>query len=87
MIFPWRFRFVAAHPSLSGFNRLIHLSVVLEPLKIPALGMRFDLPQQFNNVRLKTRLTRIIVRNNCLDFNCDDESIGSHQSRSRNSFA
>jgi hypothetical protein len=71
----------------SRFNRLINLPVLLEPLKIAAPGMRFDLPQQFNNVRLKTRLTRIIVRNDCLDFNCDDESIGSHQSRSRNSLA
>jgi hypothetical protein len=72
---------------LARFYRFINLPVLLEPLDIAALGMRFDLPQQFNNMRLVARLAGVGIGNNRFDFNRDDELFGSYKPGSGNSFA
>jgi hypothetical protein len=47
----------------------------------------FDVAQQFNNVRLVTRLRRIGVWNHRLDLHRYHVSVGSHEPGSSHAFA
>jgi hypothetical protein len=72
---------------LGRFHSRINLTMLLEPFDVALLGVNFDLPQQLDNARLKTRLAGVCVGNDGFDFNGDDKSVGSHEPGTLDSLA
>jgi hypothetical protein len=58
-----------------------------EPGHVAALGVPFDLAQQFHNLRLEARLAWVGVGNHGINLDGYDESIGSDQPGSFDSLA
>jgi hypothetical protein len=61
--------------------------MLLQPVEIAIPGVRFNLPEQFDNVGLEAWLTRIGIRYHRFDLNRDYEPIRSNQPRPSDSFA
>jgi hypothetical protein len=61
--------------------------MLLQPVEITTPGVRLDLPEQFDNLRLEARLTRIGIRYHRFDFNGDYKPIGSNKPRPSDSFS
>ena len=70
-----------------GLNGGIDLPVSFEPTDVAVFGMRFDLAEELDHVRLETRFARISIGDHRLNVDGYDEPIGSDQPCSLNSLA